>query len=71
MIEDREVVFKLKIDHDKVRKKYAKYLESPEKSELLDEQQVLLFNALLCCTFVYVPESNLSRFIEYGKVIEK
>lgn len=69
MIEDREVVFKLKIDHKKVHEAYDEYKTNPEKEEILDEQAIILFEALLCSTYVYVPESQVGRFIKYGQVI--
>ena len=70
MIENSEVVFKIKIDHSKVRKKYEEYQKEPKNSKLLSEQQELLFEALLCSTFIYVPEAQLARFIEYGRVVD-
>lgn len=71
MIDSKETVFKLKVDHKKVKSIYEEYKNYPEKEELVDEQTTILFEALLCSTYVYVPESQLSRFIKYGKVLAK
>lgn len=73
MTHSDKVIFILKVDHDKVVKEYNKYkafIEKERESKLLREQNVLLYQALLCSEYIHVPEDQLGRFIKFGAAIK-
>lgn len=71
MLDIREVVFKIKVDHKKVKEAYEKAKKGRRKQNEIDEQIAMIFEALLRSQYIYVPESQLARFIDYGEVITK
>lgn len=66
--QDQEVVFKMKVNYADVEKEYQKVLETPQ-SNLIRMSTLKILTALLCSEYVYVPESQLERYLPYCRKI--
>lgn len=63
------VVFRMVVDHAKVRESLEE-LENDDGITPLDrEARMLGLRALECSDVIYVPETELSRYIDYCKSI--
>ena len=70
MIDSSYVVFKIKVDQEKVKKEWEEFITKPEQDTLLDENTRIVLQSLMCSEYIFVPEQQLSRFIKYGEVIK-
>ena len=68
MTERNEVTFRMEVNHDAV-KAAIKDLESRPESRLIREGLMLVYSALLCSDVIYVPESQLMKYIPFCKEV--
>lgn len=64
-----EAIFMMQVDHKKVKKQLKELLARPE-SKTVREAGILFYHSLLCCEIVYVPESQLTRFVDLCKRVK-
>lgn len=74
MIDNDQVVFKIKISREAVRDAWNEMIRTNQEEEVYTELELtnlkLKLKALLCSEYVYVPESRLENYIKFGEVIE-
>lgn len=66
MQEFNEVTFRMEVDQNEV-KKAIKELEDRVETNTIRNGLMALYTALLCSDVIYVPESQLDRFIRFCK----
>lgn len=68
MTEFNEVTFRMSVNHDAV-KEAIKELEEKVESSTVRQGLLALYGALLCSDVIYVPESQVERFLPFCKKI--
>lgn len=63
-----EVVFRLVVNHEAVEKALEE-LENKAETKFIRDAEILVLQALLCSDVIYVPMSQLSMYIRYGKTL--
>lgn len=63
-----EVVFRLVVNHEAVEKALEE-LENKAETKFIRDAEILVLQALLCSDVIYVPMSQLSMYIKYGKTL--
>lgn len=63
-----EVVFRLVVNHEAVEKALEE-LENKAETKFIRDAEILTLQALLCSDVIYVPMSQLSMYIKYGKTL--
>lgn len=70
LMSEKEVIFKLKVDKKKAREHLKKYLEqvaTKHETRLVREGVISMLTLLSNSDYVYVPESQASRYLPYIK----
>lgn len=70
MIDTGYVVFKIKVDHKKVAEEWEDVITRPFDSKIMEDNEKLILQSLMCSEYIYVPEQQLSRFIKFGEIIK-
>ena len=68
MNSNNEVVFRLVVNHEAVEKDLEE-LEHKAETKYVRDASILMLQALLCSDVIYVPMSQLSMYIKYGKTL--
>ena len=69
MTEFNEVTFRMNVDHAAVEKAISE-LEQRIETNTVREGLLNVYTALLCSDVIYVPESQLHRFLPFCKRAE-
>lgn len=68
MTEFNEVTFRMAVDHEAVKAE-LKQLEDRVESSTVRQGLIAMYGALLCSDVIYVPASQVERFLPFCKRI--